>query len=294
MDLNEHDLLQMEEYSSRLPQILQREIDLENCENAAERLKSIIGLFFGVYAYGVDFKFPPGDKKLLIAIGAVVRGKCSEGGLSYFQSESDCSECQIVSTPFGKLYGNNSLEIERKQKKKSKLNTTESNEIAEESSPTLQTNPDTELIHELVKYLQEGLSMKLKEQVNHLISQSADENSPALQADIIEVDFDSVVSLLKLNGIIRSDNLQANESKRSASATIKCFCSVPASVIKVFFMLKNTTKEKILCILDTNFDEKSSLDVDLITAHFGRCWSLSNFISHAKNVHSKLYRLNGE
>lgn len=105
-DITENDLSEMEEYSKRLPNILRQALKLETRKNFVESMKNLAALFFGIYSNGVGFKFPPGDKKLIILIAKMVSEKLAEKGYAFFQlsSVSHFDDRQLIPTPVGNLF----------------------------------------------------------------------------------------------------------------------------------------------------------------------------------------------
>lgn len=288
-DLNENDLLQIEEYSLRLPRILQRALELEKCINVNEKVDQMLEFFFAIYLNGVEFKFPPGDRKLIMLIGEMVRAKVlhvNDNGIttedySYFQLGLDYNNCQIVSTPIGNLYYDNKTD-KNNRPNEMKSNAMVSNESTDRSSQIHRSNPDLDAIKNLVSLLKAGLEKKIGE----FFLRNAAENLTAPPPEVIGVEFDSVVSQLENEKIIASNSCQPNDSRKSASAIIKCSCLNQTSThtVKVFFVFKKPTRDIILSTLSVNSVQITQQELHKITVHFASCWSLSNFLAHKKRI----------
>lgn len=279
-DLTENDMAEIEEYSHRLPNILRQVVTSEKHRNVGESLKKLVELFFGIYSNGVGFKFPPGDRKLIISIAKIVSEKFSDEGFAYFQpsSTSRFDDNQLLPTPVGNLFRDDCA-----SKRKIATRNVDDNNGAEEkavSPNTLQEVPGKDKLNLLVKYLETSLRNKFTKKRNQLTPQNMNENPP----DEIEVDFESVVSLLESTGSIPTKARQSNDGRKSASATIKCVCSKPATNIRVSFTFQKDTKDKINLIFNENFGQTTQNAS--ITVNFEKNWSLSNYISHCKKAHN--------
>lgn len=284
-DLTENDLSEMEEYSQRLPNILLQVVTSEKHKNIDESMKKLVELFFGIYSNGVRFKFPPGDKKLIIciSIAKMVSEKLSDEGHAYFQltSDSHFDGSQLFCTPVGNLFRDDCSW--KKEIATSNVNTNENSEEEPVSTNTRQEVPGKEKLNLLVKYLETSLRSKFTKKKNELKPQDMNESPP--KPDEIEVDFDSMVSLLETTGIIPAKARQPHVGRKSASSTIKCVCSNPATNIRVSFTFRKETKDTIILILNENIGENTHTQSASITENFEKNWSLSNYISHWGNAH---------
>lgn len=294
-DITEDDFEKIEEYSSRLPNIIRGIVQLEKCSNKDEEVQRLLEHFFGIYSTCVEFKFPPGDKKLLMLIVRTIKTKMLEN-VSFFDLDSNYINCSNVEpTLLGDLYSNTSTvsDVKRNlQKKNTNMNQPE----AIRSELIRETNYDNNSIEELTELLKVCLQKKLQNQKSEIMSEKAGENTSSLKQEVIEVDFGSVLSLLMHAGIIALDSRNPNGPMKTASGKIKCFCSTPVSVIKVYFVLRSTTSNVITLVLKAK-QASTPISADellLIESHFTSCWSLSNLISHNKSIHIKNNELNGE
>lgn len=277
-DITEIDLSEMEEYSQRLPSILEQVLTSGKRKNVIESKKELFELFFGIYSNGVGFKFPPGDRKLIILIAKMVSKKLAEEN-AFFQlsSVSEIDDRQLMPTPVGNLFSD--VCDDRFPEATAKRDESDLSDGESVSTDTRQEFPCKERLSLLAKYLETSLRNKFTKKKMELTPQNMNE-----QPDEITVDYDSMVSLLESTGTIPSQALQPNGGRKSASATIKCVCTNPATDIRVNFTFKKETKDTIILILKKNTGEITQDAV--ITENFEKNWSLSNYISHWKKAHT--------
>lgn len=155
-DIKEHDLSDMEEFSLRLPHILRQVVTSEKRKNADETTKKLIEIFFGIYSNGVEFKFPPGDKKLIISMAKIVSEKISDEGYAYFQINSDSlfeGSQLLLPAPVGNLFHDGCIS-------KDKITANRKDDDSNASDESLLEAPGGDKIKELVEYLEASLRHK--------------------------------------------------------------------------------------------------------------------------------------
>lgn len=305
MNLNEYGVMEIEQYSrDQLPSILRSTID-PNCRNLDEVLQQLIDIIFGNYSRdGKTFKFPPGHKMLLLTIANAVRNTvCKEtvnGKESYdfteYKTVKGSGMCSVIATPIGDLFCDDEDDSEvlkdvedeessvaNKRSKPGFVEKHTDNTIAK-----VPLKADSNSLKQLVQYLSGSLLFRLKSQVQQMMSQDKYEASwNDLKAEVIEVEFHSVVSTLKNFGVILEGN-QQTYMRKSIFAAINCVCS-ETTKIKVHFKFKESTRGVIENILSHYLAKKSTeqLDEIYINAHFASCWCMSNFYNHRRKLHKK-------
>lgn len=283
LELNENDVLQIEIYSQRLPQILQENLASQKSGNKNAKLSKMLKYFFGIYSVGFSFQFPPGDKRLLLSISPLVNANTE-----IFEDSSECDLCAVETTMFGKLFCDNPAKHPNKRKK---------SEITRNESPVLAQSYDADSINTLSDYLKAGLIEKLKEHGEKTSQANTEDQSTVSHPKVMDIDHSSLIRQLQYSGILASKEISPNGTQQFTSATLKCFCSDARSNVKVYFRFKESTRDNILKILNARTDAENTIkenESNAITVHFGNCWSLSNLVAHNKARHLKRKDLNSE
>lgn len=186
-DIAEDDFEKIEEYSIRLPNIIRGIVELEKCSNKDEEVQRLLEHFFGIYSTCVEFKFPPGDKKLLMLIVRTIKTKMLEN-VSFFDLDPSYINCSNVeSTLLGDLYSNTTVSDVKRDLQKKNTNMNQPGET--ESELQRETNYETNSIEELTKLLKLCLQKKLQNQKSEIMSEKAEENTSSLKQEVIELWF---------------------------------------------------------------------------------------------------------
>lgn len=268
-DIDAKDVLEIEEFVGRVPAIL-KSVKLRNKKNAsADDIQNMLCHFCGPYAWHTEFKFPPGDRKLLLLIGNTV-SRNLESDAKFFEDDSSLRNCNMIATPFGEVFCDLAMEHSRPKQRKKNV------EKTVDSTSTVCLTPAQMYSDETLTYFVERLKLCLESRLNQF-----GEKKPK----IIAIDFDSMISALTNAGVLQCPSKQPNSTAKTAAATIECFCSTPPTKIKVFFALKTVSASIIAQHLDEHVKKPDETPSNKLNQHIASCWSLSNYQHHIKKIH---------
>lgn len=105
------DILEIEEFAKTVTDIM------ENARKkvSSNSIQSMLHHFYGLYGSKKEFKFPPGDKKLLQLIAGTVTSKL-ELDVNFFDNDTYLSNCNMTSTPFGDVFCDKAVEHSQQKK----------------------------------------------------------------------------------------------------------------------------------------------------------------------------------
>lgn len=251
--------MEIEEFAKTVTDIL------ENARKkvSSNSIESLLHHFHGLYGSKKEFKFPPGDKKLLQLIAETVNKKL-ESDINFFDSDTYLSNCNMTSTLFGDVFCDKASQPEKvKRNLRKSIVSTSHNSAKNYSDATLKI---------FVDELKMGLESKLSELGKKL----------KFEPKIVEIDFDLAISALICAGVHQPSSSQPNPVVKTAAATIECFCSTPPPKIKVYFVFKkpaDITKHLDECV-------KKPSPSNEFSQHIAAWWNFSNYQQHIKTSHT--------
>lgn len=107
--------MEIEEFAKTVPDILKNVQFRKNKNASSKDVENMLRHFHGFYGSKKEFKFPPGDKKLLQLIAGTVTSHL-ESDVTFFNNKTYLSNCNMTSTPFGDVFCD--IAVEHSQPKK--------------------------------------------------------------------------------------------------------------------------------------------------------------------------------
>lgn len=287
MNLTETDISEIEKFSNRLPGAIKAAVKSRNGNSLYD---TVHDFFFGLYGNETDqFEFPPGDRKTLMLIKKAAINIASQGnavdiidGSAAFGFNENIKKCLTIDTPVGVLFSDKVQLEELIQPTNNSVTTaTVGHPSSCNLTPPLLVN--AEIIDELVEILHAGLVLRMKNQLQKMLQEGIYDKEA--EEPTIEIDKNSVQTVLISKGVIHSESNNPNESCKLIKAKIKCFCTRQGRNICVTFALKSVTLDVIRSVLDKGHTATKEMDAALVKNHFCSCWCLSNYLTHNKKIH---------